>query len=68
MRAMTGLNHKVVDALLPSFAQAYEQSRLKPDVQRQRAMEEGEKQRYAPAVKNCFTSCCTANAIPPLSC
>lgn len=43
LRAMTGLNRKAFEALLPSFAQAYDQSRLKPDVQRQRAVGGGRK-------------------------
>jgi hypothetical protein len=43
LRAMTGLNRKAFEALLPSFAQAYEQSRLKPNVERQRAVGGGRK-------------------------
>lgn len=43
LRATTGLNRKAFEALLPSFAQAYEQSRIKPDVQRQRAVGGGRK-------------------------
>lgn len=43
LRAMTGLNLKAFEALLPSFAQAYEQSRLKPEVKRQRAVGGGRK-------------------------
>jgi hypothetical protein len=43
LRAMTGLNRKAFEALLPSFAQAYEQSRSNPDVKRQRAVGGGRK-------------------------
>jgi DDE superfamily endonuclease/Helix-turn-helix of DDE superfamily endonuclease len=43
LRATTGLNRKAFEALLPSFAQAYEQSRVKPNVQRQRAVGGGRK-------------------------
>jgi hypothetical protein len=43
LRAMTGLNQKAFEALLPSFAQAYEQSRLKPNDERQRAVGGGRK-------------------------
>ena len=38
LRATTGLNRKAFEALLPSFAQAYEQSRIKPEVKRKRAI------------------------------
>ncbi|MBW4541054.1 MAG: hypothetical protein KME43_18230 [Myxacorys chilensis ATA2-1-KO14] len=41
--AMTGLNCKAFESLLPSFAQAYEQSRVNRDVERQRAMGGGRK-------------------------
>lgn len=43
LRAMTGLNLKAFESLLPSFAQAYEQSRLNPDVERKRAFGGGRK-------------------------
>lgn len=43
LRAMTGLNWKSFDALLPSFAQAYYQSLATPDVARQRAPGGGRK-------------------------
>jgi hypothetical protein len=43
LRALTGFNRKAFEALLPSFAQAYEQSRIKPDVKRKRAMGGGRK-------------------------
>jgi hypothetical protein len=43
LRAMTGLNQKAFEKLLPSFAQAYEPSRVNPDVQRQRAAGVGRK-------------------------
>lgn len=43
LRAMTGLNRKAFEALLPSFAQAYEQSRLNPNVERKRAVGGGRK-------------------------
>jgi len=38
MRAMTGLNRKAFTALLDGFAEAYEKSRIKPEVKRKRAM------------------------------
>lgn len=43
LRAMTGLNLKAFESLLPSFSQAYEQSRVNPDVKRKRAVGGGRK-------------------------
>jgi hypothetical protein len=43
LRAMTGLNLKAFESLLPSFAQAYEQSRANPNVKRKRAVGGGRK-------------------------
>jgi hypothetical protein len=43
LRAMTGLNLKAFETLVPSFAQAYEQSRVKPDIERKRAVGGGRK-------------------------
>lgn len=43
LRAMTGLNRQAFDALLPSFAAAYEQRPLKPQAERQRAPGGGRK-------------------------
>ena len=43
MRAMTGLNRKAFEALLPSFTQAYQQSLIKPEVKRKRAPGGGRK-------------------------
>lgn len=43
IRAMTGLNQKAFEFLVPSFAEAYSQSRLKPDVKRKRAVGGGRK-------------------------
>jgi hypothetical protein len=43
LRALTGLNRKAFDALLPSFAQAYWQSLNTPTVRRQRAFGGGRK-------------------------
>ena len=43
LRAITGLNCKAFESLLPSFAQAYEQSRVNPEVKRKRAVEGGRK-------------------------
>ena len=43
IRAMTGLNRRAFTALLPSFAEAYEKSRIKPEVKRKRAMGGGRK-------------------------
>ena len=45
LRALSGLNRKAFDALLPSCAQAYEASRLAAKPQRQRAMGGGRKAR-----------------------
>lgn len=43
LRAMTGLNHKAFEALLPIFTAAYESSRLQEHQQRQRAPGGGRK-------------------------
>ena len=43
IRAMTGLNRRAFTALLPSFAEAYEKSRVKPEVKRNRALGGGRK-------------------------
>ncbi len=43
LRAMIGLNRKAFEALLPGFATAYEHSRVKPNVPRQRAAGGGRK-------------------------
>lgn len=43
LRAMTGLNLKAFESLLPSFVQAYEQSRINRDVERKRAVGGGRK-------------------------
>lgn len=43
LRAMTGLNRKAFELLLPSFAEAYEQSRVNPEVERKRAVGGGRK-------------------------
>jgi DDE superfamily endonuclease/Helix-turn-helix of DDE superfamily endonuclease len=43
MRAMTGLNRKAFEYLLPSFIEAYGQSRIKPEEERQRAPGGGRK-------------------------
>lgn len=43
MRAMTGLNRKAFEALLPSFTAAYQQSLVKPGTVRQRAPGGGRK-------------------------
>lgn len=43
MRAMTGLNRKAFEALLPSFTQAYQQSLIKPETKRKRAPGGGRK-------------------------
>jgi hypothetical protein len=43
MRAMTGLNRKAFESLLPSFTQAYEESRLRPEMKRKRAVGGGRK-------------------------
>jgi hypothetical protein len=40
---MTGFNRKAFESLLPSFAEAYEQSRINPDVERKRAVGGGRK-------------------------
>jgi len=43
MRAMTGLNPKAFEELLPSFTEAYQQSQVKPTVKRKRAPGGGRK-------------------------
>ena len=43
IRAMTGLNSKAFNALLPSFTEAYEKSLVKPEIKRKRAMGGGRK-------------------------
>lgn len=43
MRAMTGLNRKAFEALLPSFTHAYQQSLIKPEAERKRAPGGGRK-------------------------
>ena len=43
IRAMTGLNSKAFNALLPSFTEAYEKSLIKPEIKRKRAMGGGRK-------------------------
>jgi hypothetical protein len=43
LRATTGLNRKAFEALMPDFAAAYAQSRVKPDVVRKRAVGGGRK-------------------------
>ena len=45
LRALTGLNRKAFDALLPSFEQAYGASRIAAKPERQRAMGGGRKAR-----------------------
>jgi hypothetical protein len=43
MRAMTGLNRKAFEELLPSFTEVYQQSQIKPEVERKRAPGGGRK-------------------------
>ncbi len=43
MRAMTGLNRKAFEALLPGFSEAYRQYQLRPKVNRKRAVGGGRK-------------------------
>jgi hypothetical protein len=43
LRAITGLNRKAFEALLGYFTEAYENSRLKPEMERQRALGGGRK-------------------------
>jgi hypothetical protein len=43
LRAMTGLNRKAFEKLLPSFSEAYRQSQNKPEVERKRAPGGGRK-------------------------
>jgi hypothetical protein len=43
IRAMTGLNLKAFEALLPSFAEAYRQSLIKPEIGRKRGLGGGRK-------------------------
>lgn len=43
LRAMTGLNRKAFESLLPAFTEAYEQSRVNPELKRKRAVGGGRK-------------------------
>jgi hypothetical protein len=43
IRAMTGLNSKAFNALLPNFTEAYEKSLIKPEIKRKRVMGGGRK-------------------------
>jgi hypothetical protein len=43
LRATTGLNRKAFEKLLPSFSEAYQQSKIKPNVERKRAPGGGRK-------------------------
>lgn len=43
LRAMLGLNRKAFEKLLPSFSEAYQQSQMKPGVERKRASGGGRK-------------------------
>ena len=43
IRAMTGLNSKAFNTLLPSFTEAYEKSLIKAEIKRKRAMGGGRK-------------------------
>jgi len=54
LRALTGLNRKAFDALLPSFEQAYEASRIAAKPQRQRAIGGGRKARLASSQAKLF--------------
>jgi hypothetical protein len=47
MRAMTGLNRKAFEKLLPSFTEAYEQSLVKQEKERLRSRGGGRKGREA---------------------
>lgn len=54
LRALTGLNRKAFDALLPSFEQAYAASRLAAKPQRQRAVGGGRKARLESSTAKLF--------------
>lgn len=54
LRAMTGLNRKAFETLLPDFAQIYENSRVKPDVQRRRVAGGGRKATLRTSRKKLF--------------
>jgi hypothetical protein len=43
LRATTGLNRKAFEELLPSFSEAYQQSQIKPNIERKRAPGGGRK-------------------------
>jgi len=43
LRAMTGLNRKAFETLLPGFTEAYEQRQTKPEAERQQALGGGRK-------------------------
>lgn len=67
LRAMTGMNRKAFEALLPSFREAYEQRQTQPVAERQRAPGGGRKATLRTMQDKLFTSCCTVTAIPPLT-
>ncbi|MEP0898909.1 MULTISPECIES: hypothetical protein [Leptolyngbya] len=66
LRALTGLNRKAFDALLPSFEQAFEASRIAAKPQRKRARGGGRKQDCKVSKPSCSTFCFTSSAIPHL--
>jgi hypothetical protein len=71
MRAMTGLNRKAFEQLLPSFSEAYEHHRQQAKVERKRALGGGRKGReanplgrlYEPVGRSYFIFWFIANAI-----
>ncbi|CAN1213243.1 hypothetical protein TUMEXPCC7403_23760 [Tumidithrix helvetica PCC 7403] len=67
IRAMTGLNLKAFESLLPSFTEAYRQSLVKPEIERKRGLGGGRKATLR-TITNCFTYWSTANVIRPSTC
>jgi hypothetical protein len=65
IRAMTGLNSKAFNTLLPSFTEAYEKSLIKAEIKRKRAMGGGRKATLREMQDKLFyiIYCCTANVI-----
>lgn len=64
LRAMTGLNRKAFDALVPTFSATYEQKVLQQP--RQRALGGGLLPVYERLKTNCFTFFSTSKFTPPL--
>ena len=63
MRAMTGLNRKAFEQLLPSFKEAYEQHRQQGKLNARERQAGGAKRLYEPVGRSCFIFWFIVNAI-----